>query len=143
MLTWSMLELSKLLYSASQSSQVNLYKQPPNVAFSLFRNLDGGLLSGCQEASNSHTQSKVVNPRAALLSNYEVLTLLRELETDHLSRTKTAVRVKKEEEAAGHPPRPTGSETLFGEASENLRTIEVEVKTSNPYLFLDSTLKCL
>ncbi|KAF8877162.1 RNA polymerase Rpb4-domain-containing protein [Gymnopilus junonius] len=42
---------------------------------------------------------EVLNPRAALLSNYEVLTLLRELESDNLLRTKAALRVKKEEEA--------------------------------------------
>ncbi|KAG6842662.1 hypothetical protein H0H93_003924, partial [Arthromyces matolae] len=68
----------------------------------------------------------VVNARAALLSNYEVLTLLRDLESDHLARTKTAVRVKKEEEAAGITPRPAGTDTIFGEASENLRTVEIE-----------------
>lgn len=74
---------------------------------------------------------KVVNPRAALLSNYEVLTLLRELESDHLASTRTALRIKKEEEAsAGGVARSSGSHALFGEASENLRTIEVEV-TSN------------
>jgi hypothetical protein len=60
-----------------------------------------------------------VNPRAALLSNYEVLQLLRELEADHIARTRIAQRLKKEEEdaaaATGHP------------VSENLRTIEVEV----------------
>ncbi|KAG5652889.1 hypothetical protein H0H81_003252 [Sphagnurus paluster] len=69
---------------------------------------------------------EVVNPRAALLSNYEVLTLLRELESDHLSRAKTALRIKKEEEAAGHPPRPAGADVVFGEPSENLRTVEIE-----------------
>ncbi|KAF5382489.1 hypothetical protein D9615_002998 [Tricholomella constricta] len=69
---------------------------------------------------------EVVNPRAALLSNYEVFTLLRELESDHLSRAKTAVRIKKEEEAAGHPPRLAGGDVLFGEPSENLRTVEIE-----------------
>ncbi|KAF8061611.1 HRDC-like protein [Lyophyllum atratum] len=69
---------------------------------------------------------EVVNPRSALLSNYEVLSLLRELESDHLARAKTAVRVKKEEEAAGHPPRPTGDGAVFGEPSENLRTVEIE-----------------
>ncbi|KAG5343092.1 hypothetical protein C0989_000082 [Termitomyces sp. Mn162] len=69
---------------------------------------------------------EVVNARAALLSNHEVLTLLRELESDHLARAKTALRVKKEEEAAGLPPRLSG-DTVFGEASENLRTVEVEV----------------
>ncbi|KAG5717168.1 DNA-directed RNA polymerase III subunit RPC9 [Termitomyces sp. T112] len=68
---------------------------------------------------------EVVNARAALLSNHEVLTLLRELESDHLARAKTALRVKKEEEAAGLPPRLSG-DTVFGEASENLRTVEVE-----------------
>lgn len=68
---------------------------------------------------------EVVNPRAALLSNFEVLTLLRDLESDHLARTKTALRVKKEEETAGHAPRSSGGEP-FGEASENLRTIEIE-----------------
>ncbi|KAG6861008.1 hypothetical protein C0995_005028 [Termitomyces sp. Mi166 len=69
---------------------------------------------------------EVVNARAALLSNYEVLALLRELESDHLARAKTALRVKKEEEAAGLPPRLSGGDTIFGEASENLRTVEVE-----------------
>lgn len=73
--------------------------------------------------------SKVVNPRAALLSNYEVLTLLRELESDHLARTKAAIRVKKEEEAA----QIQGSITIIPgtnpqlDVSENLRTMEVEV----------------
>lgn len=70
---------------------------------------------------------KVVNPRAALLSNFEVLSLLRDLENDHLARTKTALRVKKEEEATGHAPRSDGSD-LFGEASENLRTVEIEAR---------------
>ncbi len=65
-------------------------------------------------------RKQVVNPRAALLSNYEVLQLLRELEADHIARTRIAQRLKKEEEdaaaATGHP------------VSENLRTIEVEVR---------------
>ncbi|EMD39643.1 hypothetical protein CERSUDRAFT_103640 [Gelatoporia subvermispora B] len=64
---------------------------------------------------------EVVNQRAALLSNYEVLTLLRELESDHLARTKTALRLKKEEEQSGtkvHAPQE--------DVCENLRTIEVE-----------------
>ncbi|KAG6814209.1 hypothetical protein H0H92_000886 [Tricholoma furcatifolium] len=69
---------------------------------------------------------EVLNPRVALLSNYEVLTLLHELESDHLARAKTALRVKKEEEAAGIQPRPAGMEANFGEPSENLRTVEIE-----------------
>ncbi|KAH9983701.1 HRDC-like protein [Russula compacta] len=70
----------------------------------------------------------VLNPRAALLSNYEVLQLLRELEADHIARTRTAQRLKKEEEdvaaATGHPPPPSPDPPLT--VSENLRTIEVE-----------------
>ncbi|PPQ66388.1 hypothetical protein CVT24_007217 [Panaeolus cyanescens] len=76
---------------------------------------------------------EVLNPRAALLSNYEVLTLLKELEADHLSRSKAALKVKKDESATDHgisiaPPSnntlPPNTPNL--EPSENLRTIEVE-----------------
>jgi hypothetical protein len=74
--------------------------------------------------SSSHLQ-QVVNPRAALLSNYEVLQLLRELETDHIARTRIAQRLKKEEEDAAAP---TGHPV-----SENLRTIEVEVRPVSCY----------
>ncbi|KAF8964329.1 RNA polymerase Rpb4-domain-containing protein [Flammula alnicola] len=72
---------------------------------------------------------EVLNPRSALLSNYEVLSLLRELESDNLLRTKAAFRVKKEEETLASNG-GTGSLPASGnphlEASENLRTIEVE-----------------
>ncbi|KDR82563.1 hypothetical protein GALMADRAFT_151648 [Galerina marginata CBS 339.88] len=70
---------------------------------------------------------EVINPCAALLSNQEVLTLLRELEADNLLRTKAAHRVKKEEEASGiaHGALSMGGNPHL-EASENLRTIEVE-----------------
>lgn len=74
---------------------------------------------------------QVLNQRAALLSNYEVLTWLRELESEHLLRTKTALRVKKEEEnlttttTSGSVP-PTFGTIPHLEASENLRTVEVE-----------------
>ncbi|KAI0250404.1 HRDC-like protein [Lactifluus subvellereus] len=71
---------------------------------------------------------EVLNTRAALLSNYEVLQLLRELEADHIARTRTAQRLKKEEEdaaaATGQPPPPSPDPPLT--VSENLRTIEVE-----------------
>jgi hypothetical protein len=81
----------------------------------------------------------VLNPRESLLSNFEVLALLNELDADFHAKTKTAQRIKKEEEAAN-----TG--TLIGntanlqlqhraynpleDISENLRTIEVEVANS-------------
>jgi len=56
------------------------------------------------------------------LSNFEVLNLLRELDADHIARTKTAIRVKKEEGAAGKSSHETHTE----EISENLRTVELE-----------------
>ncbi|KAJ7441771.1 RNA polymerase Rpb4-domain-containing protein [Mycena galericulata] len=72
---------------------------------------------------------EVVNPRAALLSNYEVLTLLRDLEADNLARTKTAHRIKKEEEASGlvsTVPAGGGKDPTVVEVSENLRTVSFE-----------------
>ena len=72
------------------------------------------------------TARQVLNQRAALLSNYEVLTLLKELESDHLARTKTALRIKKEEEAAGLPPK---HQAPPDDVCENLRTVEVEVSS--------------
>ena len=71
-------------------------------------------------------RQQVLNQRSALLSNYEVLTLLRELESDHLARTKTALRIKKEEEAAGLPPKHLAPPD---DVCENLRTVEVEVSS--------------
>ena len=71
-----------------------------------------------------------MNTRAALLSNYEVLQLLSELEADHIARTRAAQRLKKEEDdaavATGNPPPPSPDPLLT--VSENLRTIEVEVR---------------
>ena len=66
----------------------------------------------------------VLNPRAALLSNLEVLHLLRELEADHLANQKSALKIKKEEEqAGGQNPK---NQVQNDQVSENLRTIEVE-----------------
>ncbi len=74
---------------------------------------------------------QLVNPRAALLSNYEVLELLKELEADHIARTRTAQRLKKEEDdaaaATGQTAPPSPDPPLA--ISENLRTIEVEVSS--------------
>ncbi|KAI0258820.1 HRDC-like protein [Gloeopeniophorella convolvens] len=71
---------------------------------------------------------EVLNARASLLSNYEVLDLLRELESDHIARSRTAQRLKKEEgdaaAATGHTPQ-NNPEPQFS-VSENLRTVEVE-----------------
>ncbi|TFY73646.1 hypothetical protein EWM64_g10366 [Hericium alpestre] len=67
---------------------------------------------------------QVIKPRASLLSNYEVLDLLRELESDYLLKSKTAVRVKKEDEAAGVTAQRNYDP--LEDISENLRTMEVE-----------------
>ncbi|TFY72175.1 hypothetical protein EVG20_g828 [Dentipellis fragilis] len=67
---------------------------------------------------------EVINSRASLLSNYEVLTLLRDLESDYIAKSKTSVRIKKEEDAAG-PSAPKAYDPLE-DISENLRTMEVE-----------------
>ncbi|KAL0577365.1 hypothetical protein V5O48_004617 [Marasmius crinis-equi] len=65
---------------------------------------------------------EVIDARSALLSNFEVLGLLRELENEHIARTKTALRVKKEEEDAG----TNSSKRADAVTPENLRTIQVE-----------------
>lgn len=56
---------------------------------------------------------------------------MQELESDFLARSKTAVRIKKEEEASGgvgstRPLVAGGKDPTVVEISENLRTIEVE-----------------
>jgi hypothetical protein len=68
--------------------------------------------------------SQVVSARSALLSNFEVLSLLRELESEHVAQQKTAQRLKKEDEEAG---RPASNYASADQVSENLRTVEVEV----------------
>ncbi|KAK1219846.1 hypothetical protein PQX77_017423 [Marasmius sp. AFHP31] len=65
---------------------------------------------------------EVIDTRSALLSNFEVLNLLRELENEHIARTKTALRVKKEEE----DPSAQSSKRVEAVTPENLRTIQVE-----------------
>ena len=67
---------------------------------------------------------EVLNPRAALLSNIEVLHLLRELEADHLASQKSELKIKKEEEQAGGQNSKNLVQNV--QVSENLRTIEVE-----------------
>jgi len=71
---------------------------------------------------------EVLNARSALLSNHEVLTLLWELDSDHLARTKTALRIKKEEDSSGNIIGRGGHDPTTDDVSENLRTVEVEVR---------------
>ena len=59
-----------------------------------------------------------------MLSNYEVLALLKEHESEQLIKAKTAIRVKKEEEQAGEVG---ARSSVIDDVTENLRTVEFEV----------------
>ncbi|KAG8732856.1 hypothetical protein FRC11_010455 [Ceratobasidium sp. 423] len=75
---------------------------------------------------------EVVSKNSALLSNYEVLALLRELESDQLAKARSHLAAKKEEEGAalsGHPVPPVAGNPTQEEVPQNLRTIEVELIT--------------
>jgi hypothetical protein len=65
-----------------------------------------------------------VEARSALLSNYEVLTLLKELEREQVGKAKANFLVKKEQSANDESRVDIMPEE---EVAENLRTIEYEV----------------
>jgi hypothetical protein len=82
------------------------------------------------QISNVSLRLQVVSKNSALLSNYEVLTLLRELESDQLAKARSHLAAKKEEEGAalsGHPVPPVAGNPTQDEVPQNLRTVEVEV----------------
>jgi hypothetical protein len=68
--------------------------------------------------------SQVVDARSALLSNYEVLTLLKELEAEQVGKAKANFLVKKEQSTSDESRVDIMPEE---DISENLRTIEYEV----------------
>ncbi|CAE6434169.1 unnamed protein product [Rhizoctonia solani] len=73
---------------------------------------------------------EVISKNSALLSNYEVLALLRELESEQLAKARSHLAAKKEEEGAalsGHPIPPVAGNPIQDEVPQNLRTIEVEL----------------
>ncbi|KAH7336984.1 RNA polymerase Rpb4-domain-containing protein [Rhizoctonia solani] len=75
---------------------------------------------------------EIVAKNSALVSNYEVLTLLRELESNQLAKARSHLAAKKEEEGAslnGHPVPPVAGNPIQDEVPQNLRTIEVELIT--------------
>jgi hypothetical protein len=102
-----------------------------------------------------------VDPRSALLSNFEVLALLRELEGEHLAKAKANFLVKKEQldastsaataasasnptaaavSGSGLAPVPTAASAASNatlayeeETAENLRTVVFEVRIP-PYV---------
>jgi hypothetical protein len=108
---------------------VSPFSRPLNLPFSVINSWRSASVCSQSSSFSSHL-AQVLNQSAALLSNYEVLQLLRELEADHIARTRTAQRLKKEEDdaaaATGHLPPPSADPPLT--VSENLRTIEVEVR---------------
>lgn len=79
-------------------------------------------------------RTQVVNARAALLCNYEVLSLLRDSEAEQLAHAKAAFAVKNEHDAA--PPLPTD------EVCENLRTVEFEVRPSHAECWAHAPYLC-
>ncbi|KAG8730595.1 hypothetical protein FRC12_020178 [Ceratobasidium sp. 428] len=73
---------------------------------------------------------KVVDKSSALLSNYEVLALLSELEADQLAKARSHLAAKKEEENAqlnGTTVSPVAGNPTHDEVPQNLRTVEVEL----------------
>lgn len=80
--------------------------------------------------NNTLIRTQVVSKSSALLSNYEVLSLLCELESNQLAKARSHLAAKKEEEGAastGHPTAPVAGNPTQDEVPQNLRTVEVEV----------------
>ncbi|CAE6527230.1 unnamed protein product [Rhizoctonia solani] len=76
------------------------------------------------------TSMEVVSKNSALLSNYEVLALLRDLESNQLAKARSHLAAKKEEEGAalnGQSVPPVAGNPIQDEVPQNLRTIEVEL----------------
>lgn len=72
----------------------------------------------------------MVDKSSALLSNYEVLDLLQELEANQLAKARSHLAAKKEEEDAiskGNPIHLVAGNPTQDEVPQNLRTVEVEV----------------
>ncbi|CAE7192420.1 unnamed protein product [Rhizoctonia solani] len=83
-------------------------------------------------STSPDTGAQIVSKNSALLSNYEVLALLRELESNQLAKARSHLAAKKEEEGAalnGQAVPPVAGNPIQDEAPQNLRTIEVELIT--------------
>lgn len=91
------------------------------------------------QSNNLFIRTQVVDKISALLSNYEVLALLRELESNQLAKARSHLAAKKEEDGAasnGHPIPPVAGNPTQDEVPQNLRTIEVEVSEVTMYMDL-------
>ena len=84
----------------------------------------------------------MINARSALLSNFEVLSLLRELEIEQLAETRAALAVKKEQGENGQPDWKTlPNQPPTPEVCENLRTVEFEVRACSHCVYGTHSIK--
>ncbi len=70
---------------------------------------------------------QVLKPRAAFLSNFEVYSLLQDLEQKQLEETRAAQATKREEHS-DDPSKGTANYMRLEEPAENVRTIQLEVE---------------
>lgn len=70
---------------------------------------------------------QVLKPRAAFLSNFEVYSLLQDLEQKQLEETRAALATKREEHS-DDPSKGAASYVRHDEPAENVRTIQLEVR---------------
>jgi len=78
------------------------------------------------------------------LSNFEVLTLLKELEAEQLTEARAVIAVKKEQLENGYVvPKHRPNMPPTPEVSENLRTVEFEASTFSPLGLSKCNLSCV
>ena len=70
---------------------------------------------------------QVLKPRAAFLSNFEVYSLLQDLEQKQLEETRAALAIKREEHS-DDPSKGAINPVRAEEPAENVRTIQLEVR---------------
>ena len=70
---------------------------------------------------------QVLKPRAAFLSNFEVYSLLQDLEQKQLEETRAALATKREEQS-DDLSKGTTNHMRLEEPAENVRTIQLEVE---------------
>lgn len=70
---------------------------------------------------------QILKPRAAFLSNFEVYSLLQDLEQKQLEETRAALATKREEHS-DDPSKGIVNYVRLEEPAENVRTIQLEVR---------------
>lgn len=79
----------------------------------------------CTLTLDTDSRRQVLKARAAFLSNYEVYSLLKEMETKQIDQTRAFMAIKKEENLEDQYKGPNF--VVPEEVAENVRTIQVEV----------------